>query len=381
MLKSDELKAKLVEIKAAADKLEKAEDIKNSIENIQNLKAQIELVEMQEADEAKEVQNKIDNKKVEDNKMEVTNKTKENANAIRAMIKKTLGKHLTDVENALLIPASGTGENGEGYILPEEVTTLITKLVRQYKSLSSVLGTMPVSTLTGSFPVENFDTVSELVDFADGTPIDDITDIKFKNVSFSLKEKAGFIALSNTLLGMTDNDLIAYVAEIFAKKKVATENKMGLATLKSNKTAKSIADWKALKKSINKDLDPATKANLVIVTNQDGFDTLDSALDSEGRPVLQPDPTQPTRMLFMGYPVEVFSNTLMPTVSTKAPIFYGDLKDTVKFATNGQYAFATDKSVGFLKNVTVARIIAYLDCIQVDSSDKGYVYGEFTISE
>lgn len=381
MLKSDELKAKLVELKATADKLEKAEDIKNSIEGIKNLKAQIELAEMQEAEEALEVQNKIDNKKVED-KMDnkVENKTKENANVIRAMIKKTLGKNLTDAENALLVPASGNGTNGEGYLLPVEVTTLITKLTRQYKSISSVLGYMPVSTLTGSFPVENFETVSALVDFADGTPIGDISDISFKNCSFSLQEKAGFISLSNTLLGMADEDLIAYVADVFSRKKVVTENTMGIATLKTGKTAKAIADWKALKKSINKDLSEAVKGNMVIVTNQDGFDTLDEALDSQGRPVLQPDPTNPTKKLFMGYPVEVFDNSLIPTVSTKAPIFYGDLKDAVKFANNGQYAFATDKSVGFLSNVTVARIITYMDCIQVDASDKAYVYGEFTIA-
>lgn len=373
MLKSVELKAKLSEEKARAEKLEKAEDIKASIELIKDLKAQIEFVEMQEKEEAENINNKLNDKgKGEDN----MDKTHENANMVRALIKKTLGKSLTEAENSLLIG----GTDGEGYLLPQEIITIIKKLVRQYKSIAPILGYMPVSALTGSFPVENFETVTELVDFADGTPIGDISDIKFKNVTFSLKEKAGFISLSNTLLGMTDNDLINYVAEVFARKLAVTQNVMGLATLKTGKTAKAIADWKALKKSINKDLSEAVKGSMVIVTNQDGYDTLDSALDSEGRPVLQPDPTQPTRKLFMGYPVEVFDNALIPTVATKAPIFYGDLKDAVKFVGNGNYAFATDKSVGFLSNVTVARIIAYIDCVQADSSDKAYVYGEFTIA-
>jgi HK97 family phage major capsid protein len=378
MLKSDELKAKLNEVKAKAEKLEKAEEIRASIEEIKNLKAQIEFAEMQEKEEAEKVENKINGSEVDTNMemVKVDNKTKENANAIRAMIKKTLGKPLTEAENALLIG----GSSGEGYILPQEIITQITKLTRQYKSIAGVLGYMPVIALTGSFPVENFETVSELVDFADGTPIGDISDIKFKNVSFSLKQKAGFISLSNTLLSMTDNDLIAYVAEVFARKLVVTQNNMGVATLKNGKTVKAIADWKALKKSINKDLSEAVKGNMVIVVNQDGFDTLDSALDGTGRPVLQPDPTNPTRKLFMGYPVEVFDNALIPTNTGKAPIFYGDLKDAVKFVGNGQYLFATDKSVGFLSNVTVARIITYLDCVSADSSDKAYVYGEFTIA-
>ena len=44
--------------------------------------------------------------------------------------------------------------------------------------------------------------------------------VEFKNVSFSLKEKAAFIKLSNTLLKLTDNALIAYIVEVFAKKAV-----------------------------------------------------------------------------------------------------------------------------------------------------------------
>ena len=366
MLKSDELKVKLNDARAKAEKLEKTEDIKAAIEEIKNLKAQIELAEISEKDDLDNIEDKANNSK----------KTKENANCIRALIKKTLGKPLTEAENSLLVG----GTSGEGYLLPEEVITKIQKLVRSYKSIAGNLGHMPVTALTGSFPVEDFETVSALVDFADGTPIGDISDIKFKNVTYSLKEKAGFISLSNTLLGMTDNDLVNYVAEVFARKLAVTQNTMGLATLKTGKTAKAIADWKALKKSINKDLSEAVKGNMGIIVNQDGYDTLDSALDSEGRPVLQPDPTQPTRKLFMGYPVEVFDNALIPTVSTKAPIFYGDLKDAVKFVDNGQYEFATDKSVGFLSNVTVARIITHLDCVQADASDKAYVYGEFTIS-
>jgi HK97 family phage major capsid protein len=311
--------------------------------------------------------------------LNVEDKTRENANCIRAMIKKTLGKGLTEAENSLLVG----GTNGEGYILPQEIITRITQLTRQYKSLAEVLGYIPVSALTGSFPVEDFETVSALVDFADGTPIGDISDISFKNVSFALKEKAGFISLSNTLLGMTDNDLISYVSGVFAKKLVVTQNTIGLASIKNGKTVKAIADWKALKSSINKDINEGVKEGTVVVLNQDGFDMLDSALDSFGRPVLQPNPTNPTQRLFMGYPVVVFSNAMLPTTGTttkKAPIIYGNLKESVKFVGNGQYSFATDKSVGFMSNVTVARIITYLDCVQVDASDAIYIYGELTIA-
>jgi hypothetical protein len=74
---------------------------------------------------------------------------------------------------------------------------------------------------------------------------------------------------------------------------------------------------------------------------------------------------------------------MLPTTGTttkKAPIIYGDLQDAVKFCGNGQYSFTSDKSVGFMSNTTVARIITYIDCIQIDSSDAAYIYGEITIA-
>jgi HK97 family phage major capsid protein len=379
MKKSAALKVKMSELKTKAEGLEKADEIKNAIEDIKNLKAQIEMAELHEAEEAEEAQNQIiaglgtiktitaEDKKVVGEKVA--------ANGVRAMIKKTLGKSLTEAENALLVG----GANGEGYILPVEVITKITKLVRQYKSLSEVVGYMPVTALTGNFPIENFETVTALVDFADGTPIGDISDISFKNATFALKEKAGFISLSNTLLGLTDNDLIAYVAEVFARKLVVTQNTLGLAAIKSGKAIKAVADWSALKKSINVDLNEAIKSRMVIVTNQDAFNMLDSAVDGMGRPILQISLVDPTSKTFMGYQVVVFDNTMLHTVGNKAPIIYGDLQDAVKFCGNGQYLFSSDKSVGFLSNVTVARIITFIDCIQIDTSDKAYIYGEITV--
>lgn len=136
------------------------------------------------------------------------------------MIKKVTGKQLTEAENSLLLPSptGSEGTNGESYILPEDVSTLIHKKIRQYKSMREVLGYMPGSALTGSFPIEDFETLTGLVDFTDGTDGEDNTEVKFKNVKYSLKEKAAFIKLSNTLLNLTDNALIDYIVEVFLKK-------------------------------------------------------------------------------------------------------------------------------------------------------------------
>lgn len=353
---------------------QKVAEAKSEMEKIKDMKDAIAIQEQLDIEEEENI--------ISTGEKENKNKSKEkSASVLRAMIKNMCGRRLTEAENALLLPSTSSpnGENGESYILPQDISTVIHKKVRQYKSLRDVLGYYPATTLTGSVPVETYDTLTELIDFSDGTEGTMDKDIKFGNVSFSLKEKAAFVPLSNTLLKLTDNNLIEYVSDIFAKKAVITENKMAINILKSNKIAKALKGWEDLKSSINKDLDPASLYDMKIATNQDGFDYLDNAKDGMGRPILQEDPTQKTKKLFKGYPIEVYSNDMLKSADGKIPVIYGDLKNGVKVVDlNGQIDFAVDKSAGFMKNVTMARVIEFVDVVQVDKSDKCYIYGEFT---
>lgn len=378
-MKLAQLKRELEELRNEAKSLI---ENKATLEEIKNKRQEIEL-KKQEIEIEEEIENSI-KESAPAPKNPIKDKTKENANVIRAIIKKCIGKQLTEVENSLLIPTqtNPNGTNGEGYILPQDIRTQIEEKKREYKSLRTIVGSIETTALTGSFPVEDFETLTELIDFTDGTDLSDNgNEIRFANVKFSLKEKGALIKLSNTLLAMTDNNLVAYIVEIFAKKAVLTENKIILKTLQSNKTVKDLADYKALKSSINVDLDPATYNSMVIATNQDGFNFLDSQLDSMGRPILQPNPANPTQKLFMGYIVEVFSNAMLATTGGKAPIFYGSLTDGVKVVDNGALAFATSSDAGFTSNTTLARVIEFIDVVQSDKSDKCYCYGEFTISQ
>ena len=378
-MKLAQLKRELEELRNEAKSLI---ENKATLEEIKNKRQEIEL-KKQEIEIEKEIENSI-KEPVPAPKNPIKDKTKENANVIRAIIKKCIGKQLTEVENSLLIPTqtNPNGTNGEGYILPQDIRTQIEEKKREYKSLRTIVGSIETTALTGSFPVEDFDTLTELIDFTDGTDLNDNgNEIRFSNITFSLKEKGALIKLSNTLLAMTDNNLVAYIVGIFAKKAVLTENKMILKTLQSNKTVKDLADYKALKSSINVDLDPATYNSMVIATNQDGFNFLDSQLDTMGRPILQPNPANPTQKLFMGYIVEVFSNSMLATTGGKAPIFYGSLTDGVKVVDNGALAFATSSDAGFTSNTTLARVIEFIDVVQADKSDKCYCYGEFTITQ
>lgn len=374
-----EMNQKLTGLKSEIQDLIDSNNVNDAKEKMKEAKALKEAIDLQQ-----ELLESEDNSLLEKAKEHIENNDiTKSANIVRAMLKKVTGRSLTEAENALLIPTTGSpnGENGEAYILPQDIRTRITKKMRDYSSMRDIVGYIPTNALTGSFPVENFETLSELVDFTDGTDGEDVTDISFKNVAFSLKEKAAFIKLSNTLLSLSDEPLLEYVAEIFAKKAVLTENKMIIEALKKGKSAQTIAGWKGLKSGLNKLLDPAALSSAVIITNQDGYDYLDSEVDTIGRPILQPDLSKPGQSLFKGIPVKVFSNSILATAGTKAPIFFGALKEGVKFVDlNGAVAFAASSAAGFLSNTTIARLIEFIDVVQSDSSDKCYVYGEIDIS-
>lgn len=361
-----------------ADRLDEAEQVKAEIISLKNKISQQIFVDELEAETFKDKAKNIPQNK----------ETKSSANFVRACIKKFSSKTITPEENellmqnSLLLPTTSApnGINGEAYILPQDIQTTINRKIREYRSFREVLGYYKTTALSGSFSVENLDSITGLIDFEDGTDGNDTYTPQFTKVSFKLKEKAAFIKLSNTLLALTDNDLISYIVEVFAKRAVITENAMAVAVLETEKTKKTLVTWKALKSSINKDLDPAALYSTKIVTNQDGFDYLDSQLDENGRPVMQPDISKPTVKRFMGYEVVVFSNTLLPTVTrsshTYAPIYYGDLQDGAKFVDMGGIAFDTSREAGYYSNTTVARLIEFVDVIQCDASDKCYIVGE-----
>lgn len=386
MTKLEQMQNKLSQLikdmqnKLDADDIEGATAVRDEIKTLQDkISAQIFI------DEA--TQNELKTKTV--NTTPADSQTKENASYIRACIKKFTNKPLTEVENALLLPTTSAvnGANGEGYLLPQDIQTRINKRVRDFRSFRSVLGYIKTNALKGAFPFENLDNLTGLVDFADGTNGTLSNDLSFTQITFALAEKGAFIQLSNTLISLTDNDLIAYIVEVFAKKAVITENAMAIAGLQSNKTVKTLIDWKKLKSSINKDLDPAALYNTVIVTNQDGFDYLDSQLDENGRPVMQPDISQPTVRRFMGFPVIVFSNAQLPSSAATssaagfAPIYYGDLEDAVKFVDLGATSFAASSEAGFMSNTTIARLIEFVTVVQCDSSDKCYCYGQLQVAD
>lgn len=363
-------------------------NMRDLLEQINNKKAEAKnLLTSKKLDEAKALTDEVKNLQkefeieaalYEDEKEEIANVKSHGGNVdeVKSFFKALRGESLTEAENALLTG----GANNENLIVPQDIHTQITELRREYKSARSIVGHYPTDTLTGSFVYEDATTATELVNFTDGADIPEAADPKFVNVAYSIKDYGATLPVSNRLLQNENGGLVPYLGKWFNRKAIRTENKIIFAKLIAGKTAKALADWKALKSSLNKDLDPAF-VDITIVTNQDGFDALDAALDGQGRPVLQPNPTNPTQKMFGGYVIEVFSNTELPTTGTttkKAPIFYGSTRDGVTFVDRNTLQIDASEHANFKKNQTLMRVIEQFDVIDADKAS--YVYGELTVS-
>lgn len=348
--KLEEAKAKTEEAKAINEQIKQAEEIEKMEEELNQ-------------DAGTPVTEPVENKKADVNK---------------AFIKAITGKKLTPAENALIEKADEDDPNGS-ILVPTDENTRINEYKRQYKSLRTHVREYRTTVVTGSFVYENNSTMSLLTDIDEMEEIPQEDGPKFKTKGYSIKNKGAILPVSNTLISDEQSGLMAYVGRWFARKAVKTENADILAVMKADKTAKELADWKALKRSLNKDIDPALIPGSVIITNQDGFDELDNAVDENGRPILQPDPKNPTQKMFKGLTIDVYSNNDIPSKDGKAPVFYGNLEEAITFVNRERYEIAKSKEAGFTKNATLIRILERYDVIKTDN--EAYIYGELAITD
>lgn len=287
-------------------------------------------------------------------------------------------KALDDREKAALVSGVNS-ENGESYLVPEDVKTEINELRKTYVSAKDIVNVETTDALAGSVNYED-GTPAGLADFDDGDAISEESGIKFVLKKFAIAWKGKLIPVSRILLGAAKASLMAYLNRWFVKNAVITENAKIFDVLKSgynSGTPKALNGWKALKKSINVDLDPSCKINGIIVTNQSGFAALDEEEDANGRPILQQNPAHPTEKLFQGLPVKVYPDTHLPNIdATHFPVIYGDTKAGATFVEHQNLEFAISEHFLFNKNQNCLRVIEGFDVMSTDTS--AYIYGSFT---
>lgn len=265
----------------------------------------------------------------------------------------------------------GTPADG-GLIVPSDIQTMIREQMRALNPLSELFTVETVSTNTGSrvrdtAPTNGFTKVAEMGTISkDDKPA-------FAKVEFTVEDYALIVPVSNDLLKDTDQNLLAYLSRWLGKKAVITENKLLLTLLTAlDGSAASITETgalKAIKKMVNVTLDPIFGVSASFLTNQSGFNFLDSLEDGNGRPLLQINPADRTQYMVGGRAVHVVSDAVLPNKKT-APLYVGDFKSFGTLFRRQAMEIASTNVGGnaWTTNSTEVRAITRLDAKQFDAA-------------
>lgn len=286
------------------------------------------------------------------------------------------GKATLDDKMTIQAALSSTTEADGALLIPKDQETQVIELARDYSSLRELVYVETVSTLTGTRVIEVDGEYTPFAEVTEGSKISDIENGQFKSIPYSCKTYGGILPIPNNLLKDNKGNLLYHVSKWFAKKKVATENKLISDSLNTfSKTAmKGIDDIKTV---LNKTLDPAISTNAIVVTNQTGFNELDKMKDTDGNHLLQPDPTKPTQKLLKGRPVKVYSDKVLANDTTKAPVIIGDFKRAITLFDR-QLLTVDSTNIGagaFETNTTKVRGLMRLDVQKFD--EKAIVFLQY----
>ncbi|PFB15220.1 phage major capsid protein [Bacillus cereus] len=278
--------------------------------------------------------------------------------------------------------SENTSKDG-GYIVPEDITTTINQLKQTVDNLEQYVNVQPVSTNKGARTLEKraaSTPFAPLSEYGKPNAMQEIASPEFDRLSYAIEDYAGFLPVPNDLLDDTDQALEEYLRQWIAKKSIATRNYLILQEL--NKLTKvDFKDYKGIKTALNVTLDPAFAAGANIFTNQDGFNYLDQLEDKNGRPLLQPDPTNPTRSLLSGKPVITLSNkTIATDKDGKAPFIVGNLKEAIILWDRKQLSIdmTTEGGNAWRTNTSEFRAIEREDVTPWDT--EAVVYGQIIVT-
>ena len=338
------------------NKIEEAKELKNEIANmVEKYDLMNELYE----DEKRKVEDKMETKKP------VNDVKKEFINGVR-----------TKFQNGMSEGSKGDG----GYTVPQDIQTKINELRESKDSLQNLIRVEKVNTVEGSRVIKKRQQQTGFAEVTEGGTILEKATPQFTAIDFKVKKYAGFFKMTNELLSDSDQAIENTLVDWIGNESRVTRNKLILEAL-DGKEKTEIKGLDDVKKAFNVTLDPAFLNTAVVVTNQEGFNWLDTLVDSNGNYILQADITNASvRRLFGKYPVHVISSKDLPTAEdNKVPMILGDLKEAVVMFDRQSLALATSNVAGdaFLTDVTLFRAIEREEVKMWD--EEAIVYGQVTI--
>lgn len=227
----------------------------------------------------------------------------------------------------------GTGTDG-GYTVPEDVETRIRELREAKFSLEQLVDVEAVSTMSGQRTYKTRAQKKGFSKVGEKSKISKIDGPAFSRIKYTINKYAGYLPITNELLEDSDENLVNTILEWLADESRVTRNNLILEAI-NNKSKKEIdGGVKGIKTVLNKELGQAFKSTSVVLTNDDGLDYLDNLEDKNGRPLLNPDPTNSTNLQLRAgatiVPIRVLPNDDMKSDGNKVPFVIGDLKEGIK---------------------------------------------------
>lgn len=124
-----------------------------------------------------------------------------------------------------------------------------------------------------------------------------------RQIKYKIGKKGGILKVTRELLQDTAENILGFLNKWIAKKSRATRNAAILKKLAEITNTKEVAISTVddLKTVFNVTLDPAIAASSIVLTNQSGFNYLDTLKDERGDYILQPDVTDKTKLLLLVY--------------------------------------------------------------------------------
>ena len=280
----------------------------------------------------------------------------------------------------------GTKADG-GYTVPDDIQTKINQYKKAVFSLESLVDVETVKTSSGRRTFQKKAQAEGFKAVAEAGKIQGNNTPQFEILEYAVKKYAGYMPVTSELLADSDANITSVLTKWLAEEDIATKNAQILTAI-ATKTETDLKNLDGIKKAINVTLGAAYAGGVVIVTNDDGLNYLDTLVDKQGRYLLSPDVQNPMQMvLAVGarkIPVKVVPNAILATKTNKIPFIIGDLKEAVKIFDRTKLNIMTSNvaAVGtlnaFEQDLTLFRGIERFDC-KVKDSD-AFVNGTITVT-
>lgn len=266
-----------------------------------------------------------------------------------------------------------------GFTVPADIQTRINELRESKDSLEQFVTVEDVTAPTGARTFKKRSQQTGFVKVDELGAIPEKATPQFTRLPYSVEKFAGFLTSSNELLGDSDASIENTLVDWIGDESRVTRNQLILSVL-STKAKTAITTVDDIKKALNVTLDPAFRNTSMFITNQDGYNWMDTLKDEQGRYLLQDSISAPTGKQFLGKDVAVVSNKDLATSGSKVPVILGDLKEAVVLFDRKHLSIKASDVAGdaYLTDSTLFRAIERLDVKMRD--EEAFVYGQVDIT-